>query len=177
MDKSLFEKYINEMKEFKKRSTLPVLSEEIKETESLPQESLKKEASPSEMEGFGELLIKVTSVKELYPVPNAVVTVFTGEAENKRLFAKGITDTSGKAGPFSLPAPSIIYSESPNSSLIPFASYNLLTEADGFLDTIHLGIQVFDKVTSIQKVNLFTSLGNEKDTTLVINEESEREVI
>ena len=178
MDKSLFEKYINEMKEFKKRSTLPVLSEEAEISKSSVEDVVvKREVNPSEMDGLGELLINVTSVKGLYPIPDAVVTIFTGDAENKKVFAKGVTDISGKAGPFPLPAPSIVYSESPDSSLIPFSTYNLLTEADGFLDTIHLGVQIFDKITSIQSVNLLTSLCNEKQTTLIINEETEREVI
>ena len=176
MDKALFEKYINEMKELKKRSAfkddapLPVINEEIKEPKPL------KETLEPEMEGMGYLIVKVTAVNELYPVGNAKVVIFTGEEENRKIFAEGFTDKSGKTGPFSLKAPAIKYSESPNSSLIPFAYYNILTTAEGFLDTIHLNVQVFDKTTSIQKVNLNSSLSGQENTTIIVNEKPKEEI-
>ena len=184
MDKSLFEKYINEMKEFKKRSTLPLPAAaeyegaeredatELNQNEERLEPNLANGVSnqeQSQMTGKGYLIVSVTSARELYPVRNAKITVFTGNNEDRKIFAEGVTDISGKAGPFELKAPNILYSESPSSEVLPFAYYNVLTEADNFASTIHLGVQVFDKVTSIQNVNLF-SADNRENTTIIVNE-------
>ncbi len=185
MDKSLFEKYINEMKELQKRSALPVsyplpaLAEREEATELEKEEEplyTEKITETDQMEGIGYLLVNVTSVNDLYPVPNAKVTVFTGDSKTKKIFAEGLTDISGKAGPFLLKAPGIEYSESPNNSSSAFANYNILTSAEGFTDTIHLGVQIFDKVTSIQKVNLLASLDNNENQTIIINELNKEEI-
>lgn len=185
MDKSLFEKYINEMKEMKKKSAfpnesvVPVLAEREEATElEIEEESENTEKLPDadQMEGVGYLLVNVTSVNELYPVSNAKITIFTGDSDNRKIFAEGTTDISGKAGPFELKAPNIEYSETPNSSFLPFAYYNILTEAVGFVDTIHLGVQIFDKVTSIQKVNLFSAMANKDNSTVIINEINKEEI-
>lgn len=195
MDKSLFEKYIAEMKELRKRSTLPIPAsaeyngaEREDATELTPFEKTESEETSEltnslpeqdtdQMTGKGYLVVNVTSVRELYPIPNAKITVFTGEEDNRKIFAQGVTDISGKAGPFELSAPNIEYSETPNSSVLPFSYYNILTEAEGFVDTIHLGIQVFDKVTSLQNVNLFAATANGENSTVIVNEFTEREVI
>ena len=188
MDKSLFKKYIDEMKDMQKRSRLPreidVVSggaEREDATELVPNYSEPasdyEEQSTAEMTGEGFLLVDVTSVRELYPLQGAKITVFTGDADNRTVFAEGVTDISGKAGPFALSAPAIKYSEEANSEILPFAYYNILTEADGFVDTIHLGVQIFDKVTSIQKVNLLPFLDNGNNSTVIINEFTERQGI
>lgn len=190
MDKSLFEKYIAEMKEFKKRSALPIPAvaeyegaEREEATELNQDDSLEEpiaettEQNTEEMNGAGYLTVSVTSVRELYPVKNAKITVFTGEEGNKKIFAEGVTDISGKAGPFELAAPNIEYSETPDSNVLPFAYYNILTEAEGFIDTIHLGVQIFDKITSIQNVNMFAARQNGENSTVIINEFNEREEI
>ena len=190
MDKSLFEKYIAEMKEFKKRSAFPIPAvaeyegaereeaTELNQNDSSEETAVQTaEQSTAEMTGKGYLTVSVTSVRELYPVKNAKITVFTGEEGNRRIYAEGVTDISGKAGPFELAAPSIEYSEAPNSSVLPFAYYNILTEAEGFIDTIHLGVQIFDKVTSIQKVNLLAVSEGNENTTIIVNEFNEREAV
>ena len=188
MDKSLFKKYIEEMKEMKARSrfandvfAVPVQAEredaaELTQIDDGLTENT-TEQSINQMEGKGYLLVDVTSVRELYPVPNAKITVFKGEEDNRTVFAEGVTDISGKAGPFELVAPSIKYFESPNSAVLPFAYYNILTSADGFIDTIHLGVQIFDKVTSIQKVNLLPASNGGEDATIITNENQTREEI
>lgn len=188
MDKSLFKKYIDEMKQMQKKAVLPTPSpdfvsnaerddaSELPAPKSIPT-VVTPELPSTDMQGQGFLIVDVTSVRELYPVRNAKITVFTGDSDNRTVFAEGLTDVSGKAGPFVLSAPSIEYSEEANSEILPFAYYNLLTEADGFVDTIHLGIQIFDKVTSIQKVNLLPVQNGQGDSTIIINEFTERQGI
>ena len=187
MDKAIFEKYINEMKDMKKRSrfpndafTIPTKAEgkdaaTPTQVDLLTESTSKQNTNPPE--GKGYLLVDVTSVKELYPVPNAKITVFTGGEDNRTVFAEGVTDISGKAGPFELLAPNIEYSESPNSSVLPFAYYNILTTADSFVSTIHLNVQIFDKVTSIQKVNLLPVSDSGENATIIIDETKKEEEI
>lgn len=184
MDKALFEKYINEMKDMKKRSRFPndvftvPTKAEGKDTATLTQVDLLTESTSKQNtnppEGKGYLLVDVTSVRELYPVANAKITVFTGEEDNRTVFAEGVTDISGKAGPFALVAPGIEYSETPNSAVLPFAYYNILTSADGFVSTIHLKVQIFDKVTSIQKVNLLPISNGGENATIIIDESKDK---
>ena len=102
----------------------------------------------------GNLLAVVTTVRTLYPVPNAKVTVFTGDYENMKVVDYAFTDQSGRTKVFALPAPSSALSLDEDNKQLPYAIYNMLVEADGYIDNIHLNIPVFSGVTSIQGSNM-----------------------
>ena len=102
----------------------------------------------------GNLLGVVTTVRTLYPVPNAKVTVFTGNYENMNVVDYAFTDNSGRTKVFTLPAPSNTLSLDEDNKQIPYAVYNMLVEADGYVDNVHLNIPVFSGVTSIQGSNM-----------------------
>lgn len=148
MDKSIFEKYINEMRAMKAAATLSPISE----TPPTP----KPESSPNhpEMGGVGNLIVNVTSARGLYPVEGALVTIFTGYGEQRKVITEVSTNKSGKTPVITLPAPSSRLSESPEPSNRPYAYYNIHTEADGFVDNFNFNAAVFDKITSVQNVNL-----------------------
>ena len=141
MEKSEYDKYIKEMREMKKRAT-PTGS--VAET--------KPGGTP--LLGSGFLGVNVTSTRELYPIQNARVRVFTGSIDSPLFIADGNTDESGKTELFALPAPPLSLSQEPNPTAPPFATYNILIEADGFLPAVYTDAAIFDKVTSIQNVNL-----------------------
>ena len=101
-------------------------------------------------DGKGGLVAAVTTVRGLYPVPDAKVTVFTGNVEQMRVIDTAITDQSGKSKRFVLDAPSVSLSLSSGQTPTPYANYNMLVEADGFVRNIHLNIPVFSGVTSLQ---------------------------
>ncbi|MBO7217607.1 MAG: hypothetical protein J6V50_02800, partial [Clostridia bacterium] len=61
---------------------------------------------------------------------------------------------SGKTELFALPAPPRSLAEDKENVKPTYATYNILTEADGFLPTLNMAAAVFDGVTSIQNVNL-----------------------
>ncbi len=144
MDKSIFEKYISEMKAMK-ASAMP---------EPRPTATPKSRPNSENMEGVGKLKVRVTSVRGLYPIKNAIITVFTGDAENMTVIAEGTTDQSGTSPTFSLPAPAASLSDSPDPASRPYALYNILTAADGFRGTYNYNAAVFDGVTSLQTVEL-----------------------
>lgn len=101
-------------------------------------------------DGKGGLVAIVTTVRGLYPVPDARVTVFTGNIEQMQVVDRSTTDQSGKSKLFSLDAPQKSLSLTSGQTATPYASYNMLVEADGFVRNIHLNIPVFSGVTSLQ---------------------------
>ena len=166
MDKTEFDRYIEEMRAMNKRATIP-------EETVLPavSETVTPEEAPEDMSGTGYLLVNVTSVRELYPVQNARVTVFKGSTEDMRKLAESVTDQSGKTELFTLSAPPRSLAEDSENREPTYAEYNILTEADGFLPTINMGAAVFDGVTSIQNVNLIPKTPyNENDSNIFTEE-------
>ena len=56
-------------------------------------------------DGTGGIQVTVTTLSRLYPVKNALVTVFTGDKDNMTVIETDITDESGKSGVFNLKTP------------------------------------------------------------------------
>ncbi len=158
MDKSQFEKYIEEMKMMSRKANAIPVQNTVSEPDA-------------DMSGQGFLMVNVTSVRSIYPVKNALVTIFKGDVTNMEKLFEDYTDESGKTRLFLLPAPPISTAQSADSTEIPFATYNILTQAEGFTDTINYNAAIFDKVTSIQNVNLLPrTTANKGDDTIIINE-------
>ena len=82
------------------------------------------------------------------------------------------TDESGKTPIFNLPAPPAVLTESPENTVRPYAFYNILTEADGFIDNINYNATIFDGVTSLQNVNMVPR-SKENDQPIVNDEYEE----
>lgn len=150
MDKSLIEKYKAEMlKMHKSAKAIPVQAPVSEQNATV------NNNNQSEMnETTGNLIALVTTLRTLYPVPNAQVTVFTGDYDNMQVVATGVTDQSGRSERFELLAPARSLSMTAGADAKPYASYNLLIKAEGYLDNIHLNIPVFSGVTSLQRSNM-----------------------
>lgn len=102
----------------------------------------------------GRLIAIVTTLRGLYPVPGARVTVFTGKPEQMNIIDSAVTDQSGRSKTFELPAPPRGISLDSESTELPYSLYNLMVEADGYADNIHLNIPIFRGVTSLQKSDM-----------------------
>ena len=112
-------------------------------------------ATPQFEDESGGLQINVTTVGRLYPVTNALVTVFVGEGQNKRIVEKGITDQSGKSGIFNLKTPSAADSQqAQNGGDVPYARYNVSVQSDGYVEQIAMNVPVFSGVLSVQGIDL-----------------------
>ena len=185
MNNDIFEKYKNEMlkmyEQSKKNSGYE--KSDATETAALPEaEEMPApipEASPVPTpkpiktplnNQTGGLLGIVTSFRNLYPVENAKVTIFTGDTDNKNVIDSDLTDRSGRTKVFALPAPDKSLSMSPDLSETPYASYNMEVESDGFLKNIHLNIPVFSGITSIQRSDLILSEDRIDKTPQVFDE-------
>lgn len=185
MNNDIFEKYKNEMlkmyEQSKKNSGYE--KSDATETAALPEAEempvpnpeaspvpTPKPASPPLNNQTGGLLGIVTSFRNLYPVENAKVTIFTGDTDNKNVIDSDLTDRSGRTKVFALPAPDKSLSMSPDLSETPYASYNMEVESDGFLKNIHLNIPVFSGITSIQRSDLILSEDRIDKTPQVFDE-------
>lgn len=142
MDKSLIEKYKLEMLNmYKKKSASTVLPTVAPQTESLP-------------DSQGQLVAIVTSLRGIYPVKNAKVTVFTGNYGNMQVVDTAYTDESGRTRPFVLETPNKQISLESDNKGISYATYSMEVKAEGYVDNVHLNIPVFSGVTSLQASNL-----------------------
>ncbi len=152
MDKSLIESYKQEMlKMYANRTkTAPVITNvtDTPKTDSTPP------TAPDSQTATGKLQGIATSIRGLYFVPNTKVTVFTGTPENMQVIDTSVTDENGKTKVFTLPTPAKAESLSPQNQAIPYALYNMMFEADGYIPNIHLNVPVFPTVTSRQTSNL-----------------------
>lgn len=157
MDKSLIEKYKNDM---------------LKKYGPAAAESLTAAASEK-----GRLSANVTSVANIYPVRGAKVTVFTGSPDSMTVLDSAVTDESGKTRDFLLDAPPKSLSMSSGAPALPYTLYNLLISADGFLDNIHLNIPIFSGIASVQKSDMLPkAVAGGRTDPIVFNEFSSFEL-
>ncbi len=148
MDKSIIEKYKNEMLNIRKRAMPANGAQQGYYEEGKP--DIKEDASNEN----GRIIAMVTYTDNIYPVKGAKVTVFTGSPENMEITDSDITDESGKTKTFGLAAPPRSLSQQSGTAALPYALYNIAVQADGFLDNIHLNIPVFRGITSLQRSDL-----------------------
>lgn len=120
-----------------------------------------KRAIPEAAPKNGGLTVIVTTLKGVFPIQNAAVTVFKGSISEGEEIERLYTDKSGKTATFSLPAPPVSLSLVPQSEASPFSLYNVSVHADGYRDRIFLNLPVFGGVNSMQSVNLIAL--NEED--------------
>lgn len=146
MDKELIEKYKNEMRRMYNSTNAHVKNAAAITTPAPPPQNTDTTT--------GSLLGIVTAIRSLYPVKNARVTIFTGTYPEMQVIDSDFTDESGRTKIFTLPTPAKSLSLNEDNTKIPYSSYNMAVEADGYIKNIHLNIPVFSGVTSLQQSNL-----------------------
>ncbi|MBQ8741294.1 MAG: hypothetical protein IJY79_07070 [Clostridia bacterium] len=106
-------------------------------------------------DGTGGLAVNVTTLRRLYPVKGATVTVFTGTPNTPTVIETDVTDESGKSGIFNLKTPVTAESQqAENGGVLPYASYNISVRSDGYVEQIAMNIPVFSGVISVQGIDL-----------------------
>lgn len=105
----------------------------------------------------GGLIVVVTTIRELYPVENARVTIFTGNAQNMQTVDFDSTDQSGRTKRFILDTPPKSLSLNSGNTQLPYSRYNILIEADGYISNLYYDVPVFSGITSIQSTNVMLS--------------------
>lgn len=125
-------------------------------------------------DGTGGLQINVTTLGRLYPVKGALVTVFTGDAQNRTVIETSITDKSGQTNVFNLKTPPAAESQqAENGGANPYANYNVSVRNDGYVEQIAMSVPVFSGVLSVQGFDLLPLSAAGKNTSpQIINEDN-----
>ena len=82
--------------------------------------------------GTGYLVVRVTTASEALPLENAIVTVYGSLPDFSAVIARLRSGSDGLTPKLALLAPPRSLSESPGSSVPPFASYNITVHRQGY---------------------------------------------
>ncbi len=134
-------------------------AQEIRNIDNYEQQKSNHSSDVSEKivfeDGTGGLQVNVTTLGRLYPVKNALVTIFTGQKENMSVIETAITDESGKSDVFNLKTPQRDDSlQAENGGVLPYANYNISVQSDGYVEQIAMNVPVFSGVVSVQGIDL-----------------------
>lgn len=110
---------------------------------------------------IGFLTVDVKTANGALPVENAQVTIYNSARDTEKdpsslssdVIYNLTTDRSGKTQKVALKTKNAELSQSPDEK-IPFMSYNISVNADGFYDNSYLNVPIFQGITSIQEVLL-----------------------
>ena len=109
--------------------------------------------------GSGGLRVNVRTADGALPIAGARVEVFDAKGRSLRVLE---TDRSGSTEILSLPAPAAALSQAPGGGEV-FATYRLLTEAEGYYVQRNESVPIFDGVLSLQSAALIPRAPYEGD--------------
>jgi LysM repeat protein/peptidoglycan hydrolase-like protein with peptidoglycan-binding domain len=108
--------------------------------------------------GTGNLIIQVRTAEDALPLSGVRIRIINPEGV---VLYNLITDKSGETEQVSLEAVSRNYSLDPSFTGIPYSTYTLEAEAEGFNSLRIIDVQIFDGENAIQPVVLFPMLENQ----------------
>lgn len=100
----------------------------------------------------GYLVVAVSAARGNFPIEGAKVRVYSTENEDIQLLYTLTTDSSGRTEKIELPTPPLAASRTPDAGEIPYASYNITTDYDGYYTIENINAPVYSGITSIQNV-------------------------
>ncbi|MUL33952.1 peptidoglycan-binding protein [Priestia megaterium] len=110
-----------------------------------------KEEQAMERQSFGNLNVFLFEGEEGKPVKESKVII---RDMNGNTLSTQYTNTSGQIDKVKLPAPPKIYSIDPTYEITPYSKYTVEVDAPGYQKLKFNGVQVFDGIDSVQKVQL-----------------------
>ena len=112
-------------------------------------------------QGFGYLIVRVTTARGSIPLEGARVNVRDNSVasvpDRGAILYSLVTDSSGNTERIALPAPPRSASTSPGSTK-PYASYNLEVWQEGYYAHQYLGVPIFEGITAVQQADLIPAL-------------------
>ncbi len=105
----------------------------------------------------GTMTVRAYTAGGALPIPGAIVRIFGAEEANRDSVFSLITDEDGVTPRVSLPAPSAELSKSPDSPLLPYATYDVEIEKDGYFSKKLYNVPVFDGINSEQLIAMIPS--------------------
>ncbi|MBR6514360.1 MAG: hypothetical protein IKT46_05940 [Clostridia bacterium] len=100
----------------------------------------------------GYLVVAVSAARGNFPIEGARVRIYSTENDDTRLLYTLITDSSGRTEKIELPAPPLEASQTPDTGEIPYASYNIDTDYEGYYTIENINAPIYSGITSIQNV-------------------------
>ncbi len=115
-------------------------------------------------DGRGYLRIKTASADSAIPISGAVVRIFGTDEENYGVEYMLITDIDGLTEVFTLPAPAVGYSLTPNPAEVPYATYRAEIRKSGY-ENVDIGsLQIFDGIAGVLPVNMLVEAASPTPT-------------
>ena len=111
------------------------------------------------LDSSGSLRIRAYTAGGALPVKGATVRITGAEEFNRLVTYSLVTDRDGQTEVVTLPAPSINYSLTPDAAETPYAVYDVVITAPGYLTKRINGLTVFSGVNSVQLVNMIPGTG------------------
>jgi hypothetical protein len=108
-------------------------------------------------DGYGYMIVRVTTARGAIPLEGAVVTVsdYLGEenADRGNAIVTDKTNASGLTDRFMLPAPPKELSMSPGNGK-SYMTYNITVTKDGYYQQNYINAPVFEGITAIQNADM-----------------------
>ncbi len=121
----------------------------------------------------GSLRVQAFVAGRAFPVSNVKVRVTKEIGEQPYTIAERMTDSSGIAGNIILPAPESNLSETPVTTQMPYATYDVLIEQPRYVTLLYKDVPIFDSIESIQPVEMRPRIDGVSNNMIVIDEKSE----
>ena len=160
----------SDIDEILERFPEPDLSDISEEENAVPE----YESENSMGDSTGYILVNVRAGREAYPIENASVLVTAIVDGNRFVVAAGQTDISGTTLKLQTPAPSFIYSQSPDPEKRPYSLFDVSVIANGYFNARSVDVPVFSGITSIQNFNMIPvplAMRSDDETLTYFNQE------
>lgn len=111
----------------------------------------------------GQLRFRTFTARGALPVKDAVCVVTKDFGEETQVLSTQTTDMSGQTEIISLPAPPRSLSQSPDSTIQPYALYDATIRAKGYEGVVLKNIPIFEGILSVQNAALVPLAPEEKE--------------
>lgn len=102
----------------------------------------------------GYILVNTRTGEDSSPVVGASILITAVVDGRREIIASGVTDDSGVSPKFSVSAPELVFSQSPDSLKRPYSLYDISVTANGFFNARSVDVPVFSGITSVQNFGM-----------------------
>jgi hypothetical protein len=108
-------------------------------------------------QGYGYMIVRVTTARGAIPLDNAVVTVHNSDPDFESgrgdIIAVYVTNSSGLTERFALPAPPVSLSMSPGNGK-SYETYGITVTKEGYHRQEYINVPIFEGITAIQNADM-----------------------
>ena len=122
----------------------------------------------------GYILVNTRTGENSSPVAGALIMITAVNNGQREMITSGLTDESGVSPKFSVPAPDLIHSQSPDPLKRPYSLYDISVTAKGFFNARSVDVPVFSGITSVQTFGMIPvplMMQSNDETVTYINQE------